>query len=540
MARDVSTSPRRTRRPAEIGLAAVAAVAVAGVAVGAVASRSSSSGDVVVAAGDRSPSLVVPVTSIESTQQSTSPTTASSTTPTTTVQTTTPTSTPETTTPTSTPETTAPTTTPTNATTAPPPSASTRVLAGSASVTADSWDLLTARSDPDRDGVDHRIEIDTAATRQTWEGVGAALTDSSAALLTAHPDAVLRLFAEPADGGAGLDLVRLPLSATDFSLTDWTWQPSDDGTAVPSPEAEAALAVLDSIELVRPGLGVIGAAWTSPASFRTQPDERGGVLRDDSVAAYADLLAGQVSVLTERGVDLRAVSVGNEPGHVGDYPTLGMTDDQMIDIAERIAPTLDDRGVDLLALDHNWSDAERAAGLLRRGPFDGVAFHCYDGDPASMALVDRPIITECTATTGGWRTSVGWMARELVGDAVRGGSTGLLTWNLALDPQHGPKAPGGCEECRGLLTVDPSAGTAQATPEYAVMRHLSAAADPDADVVETPAIDGLPLAAFANPDGTVGVFGHNDTEEPLVVEVVVDGEAQRFEIEPWSVFSLRG
>ncbi|WP_133868077.1 hypothetical protein [Ilumatobacter fluminis] len=511
----MSTSPRRTRRPAEIGLAAVAAVAVVGVAVGAVASRSSSAGDVVVAAGDRSPNLVVPVTGAESASQPSAPPAP---------------------TPTSTPE----TSTSTTATTVPTPSVSTRVLAGSASSTADSWEFLVARPATDRDGVDHRIEIDTAATRQTWEGVGAALTDSSAALLTAHPDAVVRLFAEPADGGAGLDLVRLPLSATDFSLTDWTWQPTDDGTAIPSPEAEASLAVLDSIELVRPGLGVVGAAWTSPASFRTQPDQRGGVLRDDSVAAYADLLADQVSVLTDRGIDLRAVSVGNEPGHVGDYPTLGMTDDQMLAIAERIAPALDAHGVDLLALDHNWSDAERAAGLLRRGAFDGAAFHCYDGDPASMALVNRPIITECTATTGGWRTSVGWMARQLVGEAVRAGSTGLLTWNLALDPQHGPKAPGGCEECRGLLTVDPSAGTAQATPEYAVMRHLSAAADPDADVVETPTIDGLPLAAFANTDGTVGVFGHNDTEEPLLVEVVVDGAAQRFEIEPWSVFSLRG
>jgi len=491
MARDVSSSPRRTRRPAEIGLVVVAVSVIAAGAVGAIRARAGSPADAVSqpVSGDTSLYASVPVT--EGTVPAARATTQRR-----------------------------------------------RTMSGSVSSAPEGWRDLTV--DGAAATVDHRIEIDTTAVRQRWDGTGAALTDSAATLLAARPEAVTRLFAEPIDGGAGLDLVRLPLSSTDFSTDDWTWQRTEDGGVEPSSEAIAALDVLDAIEVVQPDVEVVAAAWTSPASFRTEPDERGGLLRDDSIDDAAAFLVDQVTELIDRGVDLRAVSLGNEPGHVGDYPTLGMTDDQMLALADRVAPSLDDADVDLLALDHNWSDVERAAFLVEHGPFDSAAFHCYEGDPAEMVLVPAAIVTECTATTGEWRTSVGWMARELVAESIRAGSTGLLTWNLALDPEHGPKAPGGCDDCRGLVTVDPSAGTVEPTPEFVVMRHLAAAADVDASVLVTPRLDQLPLAAFANPDGTVGLFGHNDSSETVVVEVEIDGATWWFEVEPWSVFSLRG
>ncbi|MEZ5295744.1 MAG: hypothetical protein R2697_05560 [Ilumatobacteraceae bacterium] len=387
---------------------------------------------------------------------------------------------------------------------------------------------------------DRVVTVDTSTTAQRWHGVGAALTDASARLLADRDDAIATLFGDPTDGGAGLDLVRLPLSSTDFSTDDWTWATTDDGVE-PSPQAVAALDVLDQIRDADAGVGVYAAAWTSPSGLRTDPERRGGHLLDEGLADYGELLLGQVETLLDRGVDLRAISLGNEPGHVGDYPTLGMTDEQMITLADRVAEQLDEFDVDLLALDHNWSDAERAARLVASAPFDGVAFHCYDGVPADMALVDDPIVTECTATTGEWATSVGWMARELVAESVRAGARGVLTWNLALDPQHGPKAAGGCDDCRGLITVDPTTGSIEPTPEFSVMRQLARAGDPGAAVVPTERIDSMPIVAFSNPDGTVGVFGHNDSSESVTVELVVDDVAPlRFVLDPWAVFSVRG
>ena len=383
------------------------------------------------------------------------------------------------------------------------------------------------------------VRLDTSSVGQRWQGIGASLTDASVALLDGRPAAIEALFGSPAEGGAGLDLVRLPLSATDFSMSDWTWE-AVDGAVEPPPEALTALEVLDQIGEVAP-VGVYAVGWTAPGGLRSAPEARGGVLLDEAVADYGGVLLGQVEELLDRGVPLQAVSLGNEPGHVSDYPTLGMTDEQMLALADIVAGPLDEVGVDLVALEHNWSDVGRAERLMADGPFDAAAFHCYGGDPAVMAQVGNPIVTECTATIGQWPDSVGWMVRELVAESVRAGATGVFTWNLALDPQHGPKAPGGCENCRGLLTIDPEAGTVEPTPEYSVMRLLATAADPGAVVLATERIEHLPVVAFANPDGSVGVFGHNDTDAAVTIDVVIDGaDSRRFTVEPWAVFSVRG
>jgi glucosylceramidase len=133
------------------------------------------------------------------------------------------------------------------------------------------------------------------------------------------------------------------------------------------------------------------------------------------------------------------------------------------------------------------------------------------------------------------------MSRVLIGDAVRSGSTGLIMWNLALDTDHGPKLPGGCDDCRGLLTVDASTGAITRSPEFWVLAHLSAASDPGAVVLATDRIDGLPVAVFRNPDGTIGVFGHNDRPSPVEVTVEIDGMPEwHAEIPSWGVFSARG
>ena len=406
-------------------------------------------------------------------------------------------------------------------------------------VTATESTATESAADRD-DEVVRRVVVDVgpAASDRTWRGVGAALTDASVELITGRPDAIAALFDPSLPGGAGLDLVRLPLSATDFSTRSWTWALTGE-EVTPTPEALAAVAVVDDVLALRPDLAVIGAAWSSPPEMRTDPSAPGGALVD--VERYGELLAGQVDWLLERGVPLTAVSLGNEPGHVGDAPTLAMSDAQMVALSHALHPTFARAGVELLALDHNWDDADRAADLLDAGAFDAAAFHCYGGSPQAMAAVDAPVfVSECTATTGAWHESVGWMARELIGESIRAGSTGLVMWNLALDPDHGPKQPGGCTDCRGLLTIDPAADSIATTPEFSVLAHLAAAADPGAAILDVDRIDGLPLAAFVNPDGSLGIFGHNDRPEPVALTFRIgDGSTVHVAVDSWGIFSVR-
>jgi glucosylceramidase len=411
------------------------------------------------------------------------------------------------------------------------------------SPTDTSRQLQTLPTSPASAGSTVDVVLHPARTRQVWWGTGAALTDASVELLDGRPGVVRTLFDPKAARGARLNMLRLPLSATDFSPRMWSWS-WDGRTATPSPEARRALDLVTSDVLpLRPGLRVVGAAWSAPAAMKASGTLRGGALADDQVGAYGDLLVAQAQWLKRHGVPLWATSLGNEPGHSSDYPTMTMTDAQMATLASSVGPRLDGLGTRLWAVDHNWYDRNRADAVVAGSDdFDGAAFHCYAGHPDQMAGLAMPrMITECTGTVDDATGTFGWDAKNLVADAIHAGSSGLMMWNLALDAEHGPAdtgARGGCKLCRGVVTVTPSGMTRE--PEFFTLAHLSRAAAPGAHVIDADAPEWLSIAAFRNPDGTVGVFGQNRSGSEQTVRIAIgDGGGRRYVVRPGEMFSYR-
>ena len=388
------------------------------------------------------------------------------------------------------------------------------------------------------------IDVDPAAVRQRWWGTGAALTDASEQLLRTNPDAVKRLYSPSRADGARLNMLRLPLSATDFSPQPWAWAWDGSTATPPTQQLRAVRLVTGTISRLVPGLRVVGTPWTAPASMKDSGTLRGGGLSDGAVPAYGQMLLSQAAWLTGHGVPLFAMTLGNEPGYSTDYPSMTMTDGQMAALGSAVGPRLGARGVRLWALDHNWSDRSRLDGVLQGAPdaFDGAAFHCYGGSPDQMAGLPVPsLVSECTGTDDGWASTFGWDARNLVAGPVAAGSAGLMMWNLALDDAHGPVDTGsrwGCKNCRGLLTVTSSG--VRPEPEFYVLAHLSRAASPGARVLATTATSGITATAFLNPDGSIGVFGHNATGSTQTVRIAVKGRADlAYTVEPGQLFTFR-
>ena len=392
------------------------------------------------------------------------------------------------------------------------------------------------------------VTVVSAERHQSWMGVGAGLTDASVGLLEGNSAAQAALFDPTTASGAHLNLVRLPLSSTDFSTTGWTWDwnPSTSTVTPPAPARQAG----DLVTVLvghRPDLGVVATPWTAPPAMKSwhlPATLNWGDLAPESERAYGDMLVSQSRWLLDHGVPLRAMTLGNEPGtNFGDYPRLGMSDSQMVALARDIAPRLSSRGVGLWAMDHNWEHRPRVDTLLTGAPaaFTAAAFHCYgDAGPEQMVgLPVPPIVTECTGTTDDWAGTFRWDAVNLVVAPARAGATGLFMWNLALDPDHGPHR-GGCRDCRGLLTIDPATGAVTPNPEFYTLAHLARAADPGAVRLGTTTPDHLPVTAFANPDGTIGVFGHNDTGVAQVISVQEPGrQSTRIAVGPGELFTFR-
>jgi glucosylceramidase len=188
----------------------------------------------------------------------------------------------------------------------------------------------------------------------------------------------------------------------------------------------------------------------------------------------------------------------------------------------------DGRATRLLVHDHNWNLSDRAISVLgdaaTLGYAAGSAFHCYGGDPSAQSTVhDRHptkdvYFTECTGqfSSGTFSSNLLWNVDNLVIGATRNWARSVLLWNLALDPTGGPHR-GGCSDCRGVVTIDPTTGSVTRNEEYYALAHLGRAVRPAAvRIASTFTVGSAHTVAFRNPDGSRVLIIANDGEATTI------------------------
>ena len=397
------------------------------------------------------------------------------------------------------------------------------------------------------------IEVDESQRFQTMAGFGAAVTGASAWLIqsklpAARRDELIRDLFDPEDG-IGLSFVRTSMGASDFSLRDFTYNDLPQGESDPSlerfsiePDRAEVIPVLRAARAVYPGLRVMATPWSAPAWMKTSGKLAGGSLRRDAFGTYARYFARFLDAYADAGVPVYAVSVQNEPRHEAAYPSMKMAPAEQADfVRDHLGPALERRGTRILAWDHNWDDVDYPltvfgdAGAARY--LAGAAFHCYGGDVAAQSRFHQAFagkevfFTECSG--GSWSPDFGtnllWNLKHLVIGATRNWSSSVLLWNLALDPKGGP-TNGGCSDCRGVVTVDPSTGRYTPNVEYYVLGHASKFVRPGAvRVASTDAsAAGVDNVAFVNPDGTRALVTLNPTGGERAFNVVTASGTFRY------------
>ncbi len=395
--------------------------------------------------------------------------------------------------------------------------------------------LATAELQPSTAPSAVRIAIDVASRYQQMDGFGAALTESSAHLLMSlSPSArtaALRSLFDP-QTGAGIHLLRLPLGASDFALSRYSYDDLPAGQTDPQ-LARFSLAhddteivpVLQQALQINPALRVMGTPWSAPGWMKTSGSLIGGTLAPGSTDVYAQYLARTVQALRSRGVPLRFLTLQNEPGYSpGDYPGMRLSAAQESALAVALAPKLAAAGlgdVQLFGYDHNWDDTAYPTALLAdpaaSAVLSGTAFHCYAGKPGAQDAVhaaapDKDVwFTECSG--GSWAPSfagnLGWNAGTLAVGATRAWSRSVLFWNLALDPAGGPHT-GGCSGCRGVLTITPRTGKVVRNVEYDVLALAGRAVRAGATRIGSPTgLYGVQTVAYENPDGSRVLTAYN-------------------------------
>ncbi len=398
------------------------------------------------------------------------------------------------------------------------------------------------------------ITIDPSHRYQRVIGFGAALTASSAELLTKlsprRRTAALDALFAPGDG-AGINVLRVVIGASDFAPRPYTYDDVRPGATDPrlthfsiARDRASILPLLRRARKIDPHLVIVASPWSAPAWMKTSGSLDGGTLARADFAVYARYLVRFLRAYAAAGVPIDAISAQNEPGNAaGDYPTMTLDADQEATfIGDYLGPALDHAGlsrVKILGEDDNWSDARAAIELLHsaaRSHLYGTAFHCYAGRPAAQTTVHdvdpgkAVWLTECSG--GGWSPKFGanlaWDSANLLVGGLRNWAQTILFWNLILTRGGGPH-DGGCCDCGGGLPAGPR-GRVTRNVLFAEVALACSAVTPGAVRIGSPAsVHGIRTVAFINPDGSRALILDSQTPAARVVNVA-DGAGDTFHV----------
>ena len=370
------------------------------------------------------------------------------------------------------------------------------------------------------------VTIDETQQFQSIVGWGAAMTDASAYLIQSRMTAEQReallqeLFGR--EPGIGLSFVRVPMGASDFSRTHYSYDDRPGGQTDPALEhfsidADRAekLPALKRALAINPRLTLVGSPWSPPGWMKTSGSLIQGSLKPEFYPAFAQYFRRWIAAYEREGLPIFAVTLQNEPHfEPGDYPGMRLTPAQRADIIRNhMGPLFAQSGVDaqIWDWDHNWDELDSPLAVLgdagARQYVAGIAWHCYGGDISVQTIVHErypekdAYFTECSGGQWApvWADNLKWMVSKMVIGNARGWAKGVALWNLALDESYGPHL-GGCGNCRGVVTINSATGQVTRNEEYYALAHASRFVRPGAVRIESTASNELESVAFRNAD----------------------------------------
>ena len=399
------------------------------------------------------------------------------------------------------------------------------------------------------------ITVDDAQRFQEIDGFGASLTDSAAWLFAkklppAQADATFKSLFSRKDG-IGLSILRQPVGSSDLAVTFYSFDDLCQQTAkactTPAGQAdpnlnhfslthdqEYILPLLKKAISFNPAMHVMLTPWSPPGWMKTSGTMLGASadgkekssLRPEFYPAFANYLVKTIEGYQAAGVPVWAISVQNEPLYAPptDSGMQMLPMEQAAFFGNALGPALAAAHLTpkVMAYDHNWDRPDYPEIVLKDPKAGalaaGTAWHHYGGDPSVMTRNHEEFpqkdqwVTESSGGTWQKGNIFAEEAAELIA-VTRNWSRGYVLWALATDQKHGPVV-GGCDTCRGLVTIDladPEKPVVKPELDYYVLGQASKFLQSGAVriVSDEPAGTKLKDVAFRNTNGTVVLYTLN-------------------------------
>ena len=192
-----------------------------------------------------------------------------------------------------------------------------------------------------------------------------------------------------------------------------------------------------------------------------------------------------VDAFLDHGVTINGITLMNEPlNSQGGYPCMYLdAADEAALLAQGLGAEMHDRGVKIMAYDHNTDQPMYPMRVVQGAPeyTDIAAWHCYQSPVANYSVMEDfhyaypeklQFMTECS----NYLPEAGRINFEVAQNfipPVRHGASGASMWVMATNPDFGPHSPyGGCAGCLGSIIVNDST-TYTKTNDYYMIGQFS-------------------------------------------------------------------
>ena len=379
------------------------------------------------------------------------------------------------------------------------------------------------------------VTIDEQSTFQTIDGLGFALTQGSAQVISSLnaslQNSLLNELFNPTSGNA-ISVIRISIAASDLSNSVYFYNDTPGDVAMSNfslegPDTQYLIPIIKKIQAINPDIKVLATPWSAPPWMKTNNDSRGGSLQPRYYAAYARYFVRYLEEMDQAGIAIWAVTPQNEPENPFNQPSMEMNASEQLDfINNHLGPAIarSPFSPKIIAFDHNCDNTSYPITVLNNSAYaEGAAFHLYAGDISAMSTVrdqtgKNVYFTEqFTSSNGQFDGDFGWHMENVVIGSLRNWSKTVIEWNLAADPNSNPRTEGGCTECLGAITVNNS-NTISRNVSYYIISQLSTFVDPGAVRLESTS-EGILNVAVRNPDGekVLLVYNRNSPDQNVSV-----------------------
>lgn len=364
----------------------------------------------------------------------------------------------------------------------------------------------------DESSVNAKITINEEEVKQEIEGFGGALTHSAAYVLSNMEAADRKDVLESLYGkdGAAFSVVRIPIASSDYTtyidgeMQYFTYDDMPEGETDEKLEhfdikydKQELIPVIKEILEINPDVTIISAPWSAPAWMKESKVLNRGSLAQDYEANYADYLVKYLEAYKKEGIDIKYMSVQNEPlvdnMH---YPCMPMDEYQMARVTKLVGERLEkaDLETKILAYDHNYDstvnstvddyaenilgdeEAARYVGgmaLHGYGTFEaaddfGVGFQVYN-----EKYDTRTFLTEIAEGTWSrdFASNISYSLEKMILTPMNYGSAATVYWNLALYEDGTPAKT--TNDCLGVVNIMKEDNSVSKNSAYYAMAHVS-------------------------------------------------------------------